>query len=58
MKKQVQKKISLHKETLRNLSGRELKEVAGMTGSCCNSSDHTIETCSGASCRICYTEAC
>jgi acid phosphatase family membrane protein YuiD len=53
MKKQL-KKLSLSKETLRNLSGHELKGVVGgVTMGCCNSSDIS-ETC--PSCRC--TAAC
>jgi hypothetical protein len=52
MKKQLQmKKFSLHKETLRNLSGHEMAGVAGgFTRTCCNSSDPSVScdpTCIG-----------
>jgi hypothetical protein len=45
MKKQL-KKLSLSKETLRNLSGHEMKGVVGgVTNTCCNSSGGTVDTC-------------
>jgi hypothetical protein len=59
MKKQLQRKISLNKETLRNLSGREMIGVAGgITATCCNSSDQTYATCGGYSCRHCASDTC
>jgi len=55
------KKLSLTKETLRNLSGHEMKGVAGgISNTCCNSSgDYTIVTC-GPACnsRRCDTVDC
>jgi hypothetical protein len=51
MKKKLQKKISLTRETLRDLSGHEVKDVFGGTGTCCNSSDPSVDTCTGASCN-------
>jgi hypothetical protein len=52
MKKKLQKKISLTRETLRDLSGHEAREVAGgFTHLCCNSSDPSVDTCTGASCN-------
>lgn len=49
--KKLQKKLSLNKETLRNLSGHELQGiVGGVTASCCNSSTETGDTC--ATCHI------
>ena len=60
MKKKL-KKLSLTKETLRNLSGHEMKGVpGGISNTCCNSSgDYTIVTC-GVICnsRICESEYC
>ena len=44
--KKLQKKLSLNKETLRNLSGQELQGiVGGVTITCCNSSTETGDTC-------------
>ena len=60
MKKKL-KKLSLSKETLRNLSGHEMKGVpGGISNTCCNSSgDYTIETCTPTcNTRICGTEYC
>jgi hypothetical protein len=53
MKKQIKKKLSLSKETLRNLSERELAGVVGATGSpCCNScTDYSV-------CFRCVTDNC
>lgn len=56
MKKQIHKKLSLSKETLRNLSERELAGVVGgaCTATCCNS-------CPPATCRSdcqCATDFC
>ena len=52
--KKLQKKLSLSKETLRNLSGHELQGiVGGVTITCCNSSTET-----GDSCPFCATDKC
>lgn len=56
MRKQIRKRLSLSKETLRNLSERELAGVVGgaCTGTCCNSCPP--ETCR-SDCQ-CVTDAC
>jgi hypothetical protein len=52
--KKLQKKLSLSKETLRNLSGHEMQGiVGGVTNTCCNSSTET-----GDSCPHCVTDFC
>ena len=57
MNKQL-KKLSLSKETLRNLSGHELKGVVGgVTISCCNSSDIS-DTCPSCRCSAFCTANC
>jgi hypothetical protein len=65
MKRQIQKKLTLSKETLRNLSDREMQGAAGgggtFTGLCCSggaSSCCTDDTC--VSCGTCsqYTSCC
>jgi len=57
MKKKLQKKISLTRETLRNLSGHEVQGVFGGTGTCCNSSDPGTDTCTCHS-RFCSRVNC
>ena len=61
--KKLQKKLSLSKETLRNLSGQELQGiVGGVTMSCCNSSSETGDTCvtcnASARCTVYCTSSC
>lgn len=52
--KKLQKKLTLSKETLRNLSGQEMQGiVGGVTYTCCNSSTET-----GDSCPHCATDWC
>lgn len=49
--KKLNKKLSLSKETLRNLSGHELQGiVGGVTITCCNSSTETGDTCVSCAC--------
>ena len=49
--KKLPKKLTLSKETLRNLSGHELQGiVGGVTFTCCNSSTETGDTCSSCNC--------
>lgn len=44
--KKLQTKLTLSKETLRNLSGHEMQGiVGGVTMSCCNSSTETGDSC-------------
>jgi hypothetical protein len=44
--KKLQKKLTLSRETLRNLSGHELQGiVGGVTNTCCNSSSETGDSC-------------
>lgn len=58
MKKQL-KKLSLSKETLRNLSGHEMQGVVGgVTASCCNSSGETGDTCPSCYCSERCTSLC
>ena len=47
MKKQIQKKLRLSKETLRNLDPNQLADVeGGLTATCCNSCTNTCtQTC-------------
>jgi len=52
MKKQITKKLSLSKETLRNLSERELSGVMGGFSGGCQNSDTDWSDCS------CITETC
>lgn len=45
MKKQLRKRLSLSKETLRNLSEREMSGVVGgITQTCCNSCSDGCDT--------------
>jgi len=53
MKKRIEKKLSLSKETLRNLSERELNGVVGGLSRFCSQSD-----CSNVSCITCAGGAC
>ncbi len=57
--KKLQKKLSLSKETLRNLSGQELQGiVGGVTVTCCNSSTETGESCVSCACSSRCTGTC
>lgn len=54
MKKRIDKKLSLNKETLRNLSERDLgKAVGGITTVCSNGCEPTL-----ASDCVCFTDDC
>jgi hypothetical protein len=53
MKKQINKKLTLSKETLRELAHRETAEVAGGLTSGC--SDGTSSNCSYGTCSGCQT---
>ena len=57
MKKKLQKKITLRKETLRDLSGHEMGGVAAgvFTATCCNSSN---DTSLAGSCVGCDSQHC
>lgn len=58
MKKQIAKRIALSKDTLRNLSQREMEEAVGggntFTGLCCSGgvSSCCTDDCTG-SCNVC-----
>ena len=54
MKKRLEKKLSLSKETLRNLSERELTGIVGGLTRFCS----TISECSDESCITCAGTAC
>lgn len=54
MKKRLEKKLSLSKETLRNLSERELTGVVGGFSRFCS----TISECSDESCITCEGSVC
>ena len=54
MKKRLEKKLSLSKETLRNLSERELTGIVGGLTRFCS----TISECSNDSCVTCAGSAC
>ena len=60
MKKRIEKKLSLSKETLRNLSERELGNVIGggttQTGTCC--SGGASSCCTDDSCVTCNSLTC
>lgn len=51
MKKQLQKRLQLSKETLRNLSERELQGVAGGATTTCGGT--TSDTCTYDTCFAC-----
>jgi hypothetical protein len=52
MKKKLQDKLTLHRETVRVLSGVESGAViGGQTGTICSNPTDTCDTCFGPSCR-------
>jgi len=59
MRKQMNDKLSLNRETLRTLTGLDMSGiVGGQTGTLCSNVTDTCDTCFGPSCRGTATSAC